>query len=129
MGTLPIWLIVILFTAVVEVQLNDLTLKVTGGSQQAVDVVGRTVSQRERQQLLSCLQVSVSFTLTKQTAHVPGRTVSWRKEKADWGHIGSDRQNTANTVGADFTSPTPVSQNNSAAFVVAFTTVNNQHAN
>lgn len=85
MGSLSVWLIVILFTVAVKVRFNDLTLKVTGGSQQAVDVVGRTVSQRERQQLLSGLQVSVSFTLTKQTAHVPGRTVSWRKGKADLG--------------------------------------------
>lgn len=106
-----------------EVQFTDLTLKVTGGSQQAVDVVGRTVSQRERQQLLSGLQVSVSFALTKQTAHVPGRTVSWRKEKADWGHTRSDRRNTLNTVGAAFARLTSVSRNNS------FTTVNNQHAN
>lgn len=82
MGSLHVWLIIILVTTVVKVQENDLTLKVTGGSQQAVDVVRRTVSQRERQQLLSGLQVSVSFTLTEQTADIPGRTVSWRKEKA-----------------------------------------------
>lgn len=80
MGSLYVWLI--LFTIVVKEQEIDLTLKVAGGSQQAVDVVRRTVSQRKRQQLLSGLQISVSFTLTQQTADIPGRTVSWRKEKA-----------------------------------------------
>lgn len=93
MGSLYVWLIIILLTIVVKVQEIDLTLKVTGGSQQAVDVVRRTVSQRERQQLLSGLQVSVSFTLTEQTADIPGWTVSWRKEKAAAGsQIRSARQ-------------------------------------
>lgn len=93
MGSLYVWLIIILLTIVVKVQEIDLTLKVTGGSQQAVDVVSRTVSQRERQQLLSGLQVSVSFTLTEQTADIPGWTVSWRKEKAAAGsQIRSARQ-------------------------------------
>lgn len=80
-GSLSVWFIVIPFTTVVKVEENDLTLKVTGGSQQAVDVVRRTVSQGERQQLLPSLQVSVSFALTQQTAHIPGQTVAWRKEK------------------------------------------------
>lgn len=75
-----------------KVEENDLTLKVTGGRQQVVDVVRRTVSQGERQQLLPGLQVSVSFALTKQTAHIPGQTVSWRKEEAGRGHMRSDRQ-------------------------------------
>lgn len=69
----------------VKVEQNDLTLKITGGRQQAVDVVRRTVSQRERQQLLPGLQVCVSFALTQQTAHIPGQTVAWRKEKAGTG--------------------------------------------
>lgn len=59
---------------------KDLALKVAGGSQQAVDAVRWTVSQGEGQQLLSGLQVPVSLALTQQAAHIPGRTVSWRKE-------------------------------------------------
>lgn len=48
MGSLSVWLITILLSIVENLQENDLTLKVTGGSQQAVDVVRRTVSQGER---------------------------------------------------------------------------------
>lgn len=95
-GSLSVWLVVILFTTVMKVEENDLTLKVTGGSQQAVDVVRRTVSQGERQQLLPGLQVSVSFALAEQTAHIPGQTVAWREETAGrggvtWGQRGSNR--------------------------------------
>lgn len=68
-----------------KVEGDDLTLKVAGGSQQAVDAVGGAVSQGERQQLLPGLQVSVSIALTQQTAHIPGQTVAWRKEKAGMG--------------------------------------------
>lgn len=90
-GSLSVWLVVILFTTAMKVEENDLTLEVTGGSQQAVDVVRRTVSQGERQQLLPGLQVSVSFALAEQTAHIPGQTVAWREEKAGAGsHEGRE---------------------------------------
>lgn len=78
---LTVWLVAILWTTGMKTGKNDLTLKVTGSSQQAVDVVRRTVGQGERQQLLPGLQVSVSFALAEQTAHIPGSTVAWKEEK------------------------------------------------